>query len=71
MGREERRKGENDGVPSYDTSVQGHTKRSREKKGVPSYDESILHSGTPQKAKREEGEGKGKGVEVLTGSTEL
>ena len=30
MGRERRKEGENDGVPSYDTSVQGHTKRPKQ-----------------------------------------
>ena len=58
VGREEKKEKEErkvgkEGVPSYDTSVQGHTKRRRE--GVPSYDESI--QGHPPKKKKEEGEG--------------
>ena len=53
MKEKEKRKGK-EGVPSYDTSVQGHTKE--KKRRVPSYDESI--QGHPKK--KEEGERKKK-----------
>ena len=48
MGKEERKEGENDGVPSYDESIQGHRERERKKErggerrkktGVPSYEQ--------------------------------
>ena len=57
VGREERQEGENDGVPSYDSSVQGHTKRGR--KGFPamtkaSRDTQARRKGKERKEKKRE-----------------
>ena len=46
----------------------GREKREKERRSVP----ECYHSGTPQKAKREEGKGRGrKGVKAPTGSNNL
>ena len=59
-GREEREGGENDGVPSYDTSVQGHTKKGR--KGFPAMTKASRDTEARRKGKeRKEEERKGSG----------
>ena len=59
VGREERQEGENDGVPSYDSSVQGHTKRGR--KGFPamtkaSRDTQARRKGEGKESEKRDGE---------------
>ena len=54
MGRERRKEGENDGVPSYDTSVQGHTKRGR--KGLPAMTKASRDTQARRKGKKGERE---------------